>query len=148
MDDKLSHKKDANPKVEVTVFHLNDEEQKRIWIDTILKPSIESELKTMATWRSRWSTIGNVTEVLGKVIAGLGTILAYTAGFVKEQNLVLSLSSGVTGTVAIVLLQYSAFSKKKAKEANTKFKDIITSWSSTNIENLVTKERSESTVSV
>jgi hypothetical protein len=109
--------------------------QQKIWIESILKPSVEDQLKSIVLWRSRWSTVGSIAEVSSTFVAGVGTILAYTASFLKDQNSTLSLASGITGTIAIVLMTYAAFAKKKSKDANIKFQDIVKNWS-TNVESL------------
>lgn len=115
-------------------------DQSKIWMDQILKPSVEQEIMSIVKWKENWNRIAQWTEIIGKATQGISTVLAYSAGFFQEQNLILSFTAGASGTLAMVLIQYSTFAKKKSKVMESQIYEIMTDWSEQNI----TKPRADS----
>lgn len=118
--------------------YIVDGEQSKIWMEQILKPSVELEISSMVKWKEQWGRIAQWTEIIGKASQGISTVLAYSAGFFKEQNLILSFAAGATGTFAMVLIQYSVFAKRKRKIMESQVYELMADW------NEPQKQRSDS----
>lgn len=64
--------------------------------------------------RARWKLIADITEALGVMIAGIGTILAFASGFFKLE--ILAFLAGCAGVVSMVFIKYSAYALNECRE--------------------------------
>lgn len=79
-------------------------------IDINLYDDIESNTRD----KSRWKTIGDITEALAHIFIGATVVLSFAAGFFDLKYL--SFISGCCATVSMALLRFSAYCFKESKE--------------------------------
>lgn len=80
----------------------------------LVEPTYYSDVKYNIGSKSRWKFIGDLTETLSRIFSGLGTILAFAAGFFNYS--LFSFIAGCFGITSLVLLQFSSYSMKESKE--------------------------------
>jgi hypothetical protein len=83
----------------------------------IVAPDYREEVKEAATWRHIWSTVANTTEAIAHIFLGIGTILAYAAGFFDIKYI--AFSAGICSTICLALLRYSVYAKHESDNRNT-----------------------------
>jgi uncharacterized protein YqcC (DUF446 family) len=59
---------DLKQKISMTTPPMVDQVQQKAWLQNILLPSVEEELKCVALWRVRWESISQACESTGNVI--------------------------------------------------------------------------------
>jgi hypothetical protein len=75
--------------------------------------------------REGYRHVADTTEVLGKFLAGITSILAFSATAFPEQSKILSFSAGIVGTVGVVLSGWSQYAAKESSERLTRLNAIL-----------------------
>jgi hypothetical protein len=75
--------------------------------------------------RSRYRHIADTTELFGKILAGLTSILAFSATAFPDKNRMLSFLAGIVGTVGVVLSGWSHYASKESDERLTRLNVIL-----------------------
>ena len=108
-------------------YALLDQNAHAEFIHKIKKELIEKtyydDLKDNLSSKSRWKTIGDVTEAFAHLFMGISAILAFAAG---SFNLtLLSFISGCVATTSLVLLRFSSYCMKESTERTTQVNKIL-----------------------
>ena len=80
----------------------------------LVNPTYYNDIRNNLKNRSFWKTMGEVTNTLAKVVAGIATILAFAAGFFNYT--ILSFIAGCFSTTSLVLVQFSSYSMVQSKQ--------------------------------
>lgn len=83
-------------------------------IKKLIQDTYYNDIERFISGRHWWLVTSNVTETAAKVCAGLSTAVAFAAGFFNIP--ILPFIAGCLGTLALVLLQFSGYSKNESKE--------------------------------
>lgn len=98
------------------------------FINKVKKELIETtyyrDLKYNIRSKSRWKFVGDFTETLAHILIGIATILAFSAGFFKNEYL--SFASGCVSTASLVFIQFSSYSVRESKERTAQVNTILT----------------------
>lgn len=90
----------------------------------LIDPSIYDDTKYNLRGRSHWKYIGDITEVISKILIGISSITAFAAG--SFGNKYLSFVAGCLGVMSLVSLQFSSYSMKESKERNDIVNKLLT----------------------
>jgi hypothetical protein len=78
--------------------------------------------------KRRWYRhVADTTETLGKFLAGLTSILAFSATAFQAQSKILSFLAGIVGTVGVVLSGWSQYASKESDERLSRLNVILRS---------------------
>jgi hypothetical protein len=75
--------------------------------------------------REGYRHVADTTETLGKFLAGITSILAFSATAFPEQNKILSFSAGIVGTIGVALSGWSQYAAKESAERLTRLNSIL-----------------------
>lgn len=104
--------------------------------EELIEPTYYQDIKDNLNGRETWKKIGDVTEAISKIFAGLATVAAFAAGFFNIT--ILSFISGCLGTLALVIQQFSTYSYNESKERTNRVNKILTDLGLKNILDLST----------
>lgn len=102
----------------------------------LIEPTYYTDIETSISDRKKWKIVGDITQVMSKVLSGASTILAFAAGFFQLS--VLSFVSGCLGTTALVLSHFSSFSLNESKKITAKINKILEKLGISDIIDIVT----------
>lgn len=80
----------------------------------LIEKTYYNDVKRNLRERCLCKCIGDISEALAHIIAGIGIVLSFAAGFFDLY--ILSFLAGCFGTVAMILLQCSSYSMKESRE--------------------------------
>ena len=111
-----------------TLLEINPKFQKEC-IDRV-EPAVLRDVDDMIRGRAVWRKISTATEVLGRVMAFVSTVLAYSASSELATGTVsraLAFSSGATGTIGIVSTLFANFSRSQSIERSNAMNTVLKS---------------------
>ncbi|MHB1952720.1 MAG: hypothetical protein ACYCOU_03140 [Sulfobacillus sp.] len=89
----------------------------------ILRPAYVKDVEDSVVWRFRWRKIAHSLDGIAKFCGGACTVLAFAAAVGTWSAL--SFASGCCGTLGIVLLQYSSYAHKEAREKTIETNQVL-----------------------
>jgi hypothetical protein len=137
IEDFLNHKEESKKCNEKTIQIENDvlsetsetasqninTVKNRIMKDIVV-PNYYNDVKGTISSRKKWMKSSNITELLSKILTGLATIVAFSAGAYTDYTF-LSFIAGCIGTVSLVCQQFSTYAKGEAKERTQQANAIL-----------------------
>lgn len=75
--------------------------------------------------RNMYRHLADTTETFAKCLAGITSILAFSATAFPEQNKILSFSAGIVGAVGVVLSGWSQYASKESNERLNRLNSIL-----------------------
>jgi hypothetical protein len=129
IEDFLNHKEESKKCIEVlseaseTVSQNMNTVKNRIMKDIVV-PNYYNDVRTTISSRKKWMKSSNITELLSKILTGLATIVAFSAGAYTDYTF-LSFIAGCIGTISLVCQQFSTYAKGEAKERTQQANAIL-----------------------
>lgn len=108
-------------------------------LTNIVVPEYKDEIKDIIIWRRKWRKIANWAEASAQILLGMGTILAYSAGFFNTKYL--SFASGCCSTLCVILLRYSKYANGESNERNKILNDLLKKIDIDEMPNIVPNEQ-------
>lgn len=93
-----------------------------------VEPALLEDIDDMISGRVRWRKVSAVSEVLGKGISIIATILAYSsASELTAGNLsrALAFASGACGTVSVMLVSFSQYARRESLERTRAMNSVL-----------------------
>lgn len=94
----------------------------------LINPAYEEEAKSLLNARHAWKRSRDSFEAVAKLISGMASVVAFAASSVKDSAVVtdwLAFCSGCMGTLSLVLLLFSNYSAKTARERTQELNAIL-----------------------
>lgn len=89
----------------------------------LVEKNYYDDVKSNLASKSRWKTIGDLSEAFSHILTGISAVLAFAAGFFDHK--ILSFVAGCLATGSLVLLQFSSYSMKESKERTDQVNKIL-----------------------
>jgi hypothetical protein len=92
-------------------------------INDYINPMYENDIKDLTVQRFRWRKAGNISEAISKALFGVSILTNFSSGYYNIREL--SYASGMTNSMALVLLSISSYCMKESAERNTELNIIL-----------------------
>jgi phosphate/sulfate permease len=102
----------------------NIKEIKSKIVKEIIVPNYYIEIRDTVKATKKWKKSSNLTELFSKILTGLATIVAFSAGAYTEYTF-LSFIAGCIGTGSLVCQQFSTYARGEARERISQANKIL-----------------------
>lgn len=89
----------------------------------LIEETYYKDLKYNIRSKSRWKVLSDLCETISHLLIGIATILAFAAGFFKNEYL--SFVSGCIGTFSMVFMQFSSYALRESRERTSQVNIIL-----------------------
>lgn len=92
-------------------------------IKRVIVPHTENEAIELSKWTVACNSIGNYLSIGAKFCTGASSVLAFSAGFYNNSSL--AYLAGLSGTLALMLGQFSSYAKRESRSRITLLNNLL-----------------------
>lgn len=92
-------------------------------IKDVVAPTYVEEARQMIRGRGYWRRVGDGCESVSRVLAGIASVLAFSATSFDHKYL--AFAAGCANTVGLVVLLFSNYAHKESRERTTQLNTIL-----------------------
>src|SRR5271154_2987514 len=130
--------KKRKPKISPNDILIDDHDLITRITKNLIEPAYYNDIQNNIQDRKFWKKTGDIMDAIAKAIAGIGTVLAFAAGFF--QYTLLSFLSGCFGTTALVLLHLSAYAYSESINCTMEANKVLDALGLPQLVNIITEQ--------
>ena len=93
----------------------------------VIGPEYERDVKELLTARHTWKRTRDVIEVGSKILAGLGSVVAFGASSIKDPTASdwMAFGAGCIGTLSLTMALFSSYSGRVSRQRTRELNNVL-----------------------